>query len=50
MSNPSAAVLETLHNACSQNTDILKPAEKQLQEWEIHPGFYSILSVCIYGQ
>ena len=47
MDNPSAAVLETLQNACSQNTDILKPAEKQLQEWEIHPGFYSILSVLI---
>jgi hypothetical protein len=47
MTNPSAAVLETLQNACSQNADVLKPAEKQLQEWEIHPGFYSILSVSV---
>lgn len=46
MTNPSIAVLEALHNACSQNADILKPAEKQLQDWEIHPGFYSVLSVC----
>ncbi|XP_076103519.1 importin-11-like [Mytilus galloprovincialis] len=44
MTNPSIAVLEALHNACSQNADILKPAEKQLQDWEIHPGFYSVLS------
>jgi hypothetical protein len=25
MTNPSAAVLETLQNACSQNADVLKP-------------------------
>lgn len=37
-------VLETLRNACCQNADILKPAEKQLQSWETQPGFYTILS------
>ncbi|CAG2187918.1 Importin-11 [Mytilus edulis] len=47
MTNPSIAVLEALHNACSQNADILKPAEKQLQDWEIHPGFYSVLSTLV---
>lgn len=44
MSSPSVAVLETLQNACSQDPYILKPAEKQLQEWEVHPGFYTILT------
>lgn len=38
-------VLETLTNACSQKADVLKPAERQLQQWETQPGFYSILSV-----
>ncbi|XP_012942542.1 importin-11 isoform X2 [Aplysia californica] len=37
-------VLETLANACSQNTDVLKPAEQKLQQWETVPGFYSILT------
>ncbi|KAK9506660.1 hypothetical protein O3M35_008554 [Rhynocoris fuscipes] len=36
-------VLETLQRAVSQNTEILKPAEQKLQEWETQPGFYSIL-------
>ncbi|XP_047505751.1 importin-11 [Pieris napi] len=38
-----ALVLDTLNRATSQNTDILKPAEKKLEEWEIEPGFYSVL-------
>ncbi|GFN82406.1 importin-11 [Plakobranchus ocellatus] len=37
-------VLETLSQACSQNADILKPAEQKLQQWETEPGFYSILT------
>ncbi|CAG5125621.1 unnamed protein product, partial [Candidula unifasciata] len=37
-------VLEALAQACSQNADILKPAEQKLQQWETEPGFYSILT------
>ncbi|KAL0821295.1 hypothetical protein ABMA28_005894 [Loxostege sticticalis] len=36
-------VLDTLNRATSQDTEVLKPAEKKLQEWEIEPGFYSVL-------
>lgn len=43
ITSPISTVLETLQKACSQSADVLKPAEKQLQEWEIHPGFYSAL-------
>lgn len=45
ISNAGPLVLETLTNACSQKADVLKPAERQLQQWETQPGFYSILSV-----
>ena len=38
-------VLETLAHACSQNAEVLKPAEQKLQQWETVPGFYSILTV-----
>ena len=38
-------VLQTLSHACSQDADVLKPAEQQLKDWETQPGFYSILSV-----
>ncbi|XP_050667991.1 importin-11 [Leptidea sinapis] len=41
--NIYALVLDTLNRATSQNTDVLKPAEKKLEEWEIEPGFYSVL-------
>lgn len=41
-------VLEVLHNASSQNPEILKPAETQLREWEVQPGFHSILFASIY--
>ncbi|KAM3965537.1 importin beta11 isoform 2-T2 [Aphomia sociella] len=41
--NIYALVLDTLNRATSQDTDVLKPAEKKLQEWEIEPGFYSVL-------
>ncbi|XP_074651521.1 importin-11-like [Tubulanus polymorphus] len=37
-------VLDTLQRACSQSTEVLKPAEAQLKEWETKPGFYSILA------
>lgn len=46
LSTAGPLVLETLTNACSQKADILKPSERQLQQWETQPGFYSILSVC----
>ncbi|KAL0270682.1 UNVERIFIED_CONTAM: hypothetical protein PYX00_008008 [Menopon gallinae] len=36
-------VLETLRRATSQNIEILKPAELKLKEWEIEPGYYSVL-------
>lgn len=38
-------VLETLSHACSQDANVLKPAERKLQSWETQPGFYSVLSV-----
>lgn len=38
-------VLDTLWCAISQNQESFKPAEKKLQEWEVVPGFYSILLV-----
>ncbi|XP_041361999.1 importin-11-like isoform X2 [Gigantopelta aegis] len=37
-------VLDTLSKACSQQADVLKPAEQQLHHWETQPGFYSILA------
>lgn len=40
-------VLDVLQRASSQNPEILKPAEAKLVEWEIQPGFYTVLSVCI---
>ncbi|XP_054286364.1 importin-11-like [Macrosteles quadrilineatus] len=36
-------VFETLQQAASQNSDVLKPAEQKLKEWEGVPGFYTIL-------
>lgn len=42
-------VLDTLHRASSQDIEVLKPAEKKLTEWEVEPGYYSILQVCIVG-
>ncbi|XP_062597784.1 importin-11-like [Saccostrea cucullata] len=44
LSSSGPLVLETLTNACCQNADVLKPAERQLQQWETQPGFYTILS------
>ncbi|KPJ14447.1 Importin-11 [Papilio machaon] len=41
--NIYALVLDTLNRATSQDTEVLKPAEKKLQEWETEPGFYSVL-------
>lgn len=38
-------VYETLLQASSQHPDMLKPAEQKLKEWEIEPGFYSVLFV-----
>ncbi|XP_025415484.1 importin-11 [Sipha flava] len=36
-------VYETLMQASSQHPDMLKPAEQKLKEWEVQPGFYSLL-------
>ncbi|KAK4881631.1 hypothetical protein RN001_004950 [Aquatica leii] len=38
-----AMVIDVLQRASSQNPDILKPAESRLKEWEIQPGFYTVL-------
>lgn len=38
-------VYETLLQASSQHPDTLKPAEQKLKDWEIQPGFYSVLFV-----
>jgi len=38
-------VYETLLQAISQHPDMLKPAEQKLKEWEVEPGFYSVLFV-----
>lgn len=38
-------VLETLHQAASQNPEILKPAEEKLKSWNTEPGFHSYLVV-----
>lgn len=42
-----AMVLDVLERACSQNADVLKPAEAKLKEWETQPGFYSALFVSL---
>jgi hypothetical protein len=36
-------VLATLNKAASQDTDVLKPAEQQLKQWEAQAGFYCTL-------
>ncbi|XP_041980606.1 importin-11 [Aricia agestis] len=41
--NIYALVLDTLNRATSQDTEVLKPAEEKLQQWEIEPGYYSVL-------
>ena len=41
----SSVVLQTLTQASSQDTAVLKPAEEQLRQWETQPGFYSVLLV-----
>lgn len=41
-------VYETLLQASSQHPDVLKPAEQKLKEWEIEPGFYSVLFVRLW--
>lgn len=41
----SSVVLQTLTQATSQDTAVLKPAEEQLRQWETQPGFYSVLLV-----
>ena len=43
MSGGKELVLDTLRRATSQEAEVLKPAEQQLQLWETEPGFYSTL-------
>lgn len=43
--NAIAIVLDALQRAASQNGEILKPAEQQLQSWEKEEGFYTVLMV-----
>lgn len=43
--NATAIVLDALQRASSQNGEILKPAEQQLQNWEKEEGFYTVLMV-----
>ncbi|XP_068614105.1 importin-11-like [Brachionichthys hirsutus] len=43
MEGASSVVLQTLTQAASQDTAVLKPAEEQLRQWETQPGFYSVL-------
>uniref|UniRef100_A0AAG5CPB2 Importin N-terminal domain-containing protein n=1 Tax=Anopheles atroparvus TaxID=41427 RepID=A0AAG5CPB2_ANOAO len=38
-----SAVYEALMYACSQDAQMLKPAEQKLAEWEIQPGFHLTL-------
>ncbi|XP_058821977.1 importin-11 [Topomyia yanbarensis] len=38
-----SAVYEALMYACSQDAQLLKPAEQKLAEWEIQPGFHLTL-------
>ena len=42
-----SAVLDALIRACSQDAQVLKPAEHQLKSWESQPGFYSVLAVTL---
>ncbi|CAH1155509.1 unnamed protein product [Phaedon cochleariae] len=43
MESTLVPVLEVLRAASSQNPEILKPAETKLKEWEVQPGFYTVL-------
>uniref|UniRef100_A0A8C3IVX8 Importin-11 n=1 Tax=Chrysemys picta bellii TaxID=8478 RepID=A0A8C3IVX8_CHRPI len=43
LNSASTVVLQVLTQATSQDTAVLKPAEEQLKQWEIQPGFYSVL-------
>ncbi|XP_047739613.1 importin-11-like [Hyalella azteca] len=38
-----AAVAAVLRDAASQQPELLRPAEQQLQQWEKLPGFYLTL-------
>lgn len=41
--SPQYMVYQALAASCSQNPELLKPAEQKLVEWEVEPGFYSLL-------
>ncbi|XP_061409413.1 importin-11 [Lethenteron reissneri] len=43
LASASVVVIQTLTRATNQDASVLKPAEEQLRQWEIQPGFYSVL-------
>ncbi|XP_053557296.1 importin-11 [Bombina bombina] len=43
LNSASGVVLQVLTQASSQDSTVLKPAEEQLKQWEIQPGFYTVL-------
>lgn len=48
LGSTEAIVLEALQRASSQDAEVLKPAEAKLKEWELQPGFYSVLFVSTF--
>lgn len=47
--SPQYKVLQALQCLCSQNASLLKSNEAKLGEWEIQPGFYSIITQIIFA-
>lgn len=47
--SPQFKVLEALQCLCSQNANLLKANEIKLKEWEVQPGFYSIVTQIIFA-
>ncbi|CAG2060201.1 unnamed protein product [Timema podura] len=50
MNAAGTLVLETLHQASSQDTEVLKPAEQRLKQWETEPGAISEEEKCSLRQ
>jgi hypothetical protein len=48
MESAGTLILDVLTKACSQDPNVLTPAEHQLMQWQTQPGFYTILSVNYY--
>lgn len=47
--SPQYKVLQALQCLCSQNASLLKVNETKLSEWEVQPGFYSIVTHIIFA-